>query len=409
MKRQFGMMLLVVGPAAAAVVGLVLVWPQAPLDAALTAPDSPSALLVCSGSVDTRQGPLLLLPARAGRVVRVFAKEKQTVRKDTPLLQLDDGQVKVQEEEASFAVQAAELQLAKAKDGLKQYQAKQAQGEAAVRAAGAKSVAAQHALAIEERYFETGYSNKDRVGAARAQLDAANALAEVEQDRLAELKAVDPEREVRLARLQLDRSRAQLEQARDERAEYRLLAPADGLVVRVEAQDGELIGPTSSRPAGWLMPAGALIVRAEVSQEFAGRLREGLAALVEDEESGRLLAKGRVAQVSDWFLPRRQISLLPTNVNTGLTLECIIDVQEELSQLRFGQRTRVRILADQSPGTPGGEASAEPGRAAARVHAPHRRSMAPQEQGADSGAAGIRQPPAGASRSASDGPQVPGS
>src|SRR5262249_35209780 len=146
MKRSFPATLLAVGFTVLAVVSLFLFWPRAPLDAALTSLDAPAARLVVCGSVDSRQGPLLLQPARAGRVVRVFVHENDTVRKDMPLIQLDDHLVKVKEEEAGFAVQAAQLQLVKARDGLKQYGARQAQAEAALEAAQSKVRAAQYAL-----------------------------------------------------------------------------------------------------------------------------------------------------------------------------------------------------------------------------------------------------------------------
>jgi multidrug resistance efflux pump len=169
----------------------------------------------------------------------------------------------------------------------------------------------------------------------------------VEQNRLVELNAVEPELEVKLAQLEVNRGQAQLERVRQEREEYLLKAPVDGLVLRIEAQEGDLVGPTSPRPAVWLAPAGPWIVRAEVSQEFAGRVHTGLAVQVEDEASAGLLAKGTILEVSDWFLPRRQFSALPTSINTGLTLECMIDLGERQGQLRLGQRVRVRILADQ--------------------------------------------------------------
>jgi multidrug resistance efflux pump len=326
-------------------------WPHAPLDAALTSRDAPLARLVVNGSVDSRQGPLLLQPARAGRVVRVFVHENEAVRKDTPLVQLDDHLVKVQEEEAEFATQAAQLQLARARDGLKQYEARQAQAEATLEAAQSKVLAAQYALTRGEELFKKELTNRLETDVGRAQLDAARAWVKVEQNRLAELKAVDPEREVRLAQIQLNRSQAQLELARNDRAEYRLHAPTDALVARVETREGDLIGPTSPRPAVWLVPAGAWIVRAEVSQEFAGQVSEGQAAQVEDEASGRLLAQGRIAELSNWFLPRRQLGALPTSINTGLTLECVIDLDEGHGQLRLGQRVRVRILADHAAGS----------------------------------------------------------
>ena len=118
---------LVVGRAALGIRALVWFWPRPPLEAALTAPASPPARLVCSGYVDSRHGPLLLQPARAGRVVRVFVQEKQDVSTNAPLVQLDDRFVKLQEQEAALAIQAAQLQLTKAKDGLKQYQARLSQ------------------------------------------------------------------------------------------------------------------------------------------------------------------------------------------------------------------------------------------------------------------------------------------
>jgi multidrug resistance efflux pump len=351
MKRKLYAAVLVVGLAMLAVLGLVRFWPQAPLDSAVTSPAAPPTRLVCYGYVDSRQGSLMLLPERAGRVVRVFVKERQTVSKDTPLLQLDDRLVKLQEKEAGLAVQAAQLQLSKAKDGVKQYQARRTQAEAALEAANSKVLAAQYALDHLEKLVKDELANQVEADEGRAQMNAATALVKVELNRLAELKAVDPEIEVKLAQFQLNRSQTQLERARQEREEYLLQAPVGGLVLRVQAQEGDLLGPTSSRPAVWLAPAGAWIVRAEVSQEFAGQVCEGQAVQVEDEASTSLLAKGVIAEVSHWFLPRRQFTAQPTSINTGFTLECLIDLEEGHSQLRLGQRVRVRILADLTAGS----------------------------------------------------------
>jgi multidrug resistance efflux pump len=352
MKRRIPATVWAVGLTAVAVLCLALFWPHAPLDAALTSRDAPLARLVVNGSVDSRQGPLLLQPARAGRVVRVFVQENETIRKDSPLLQVDDHLVKVQEEEAGFAVQAARLHLARARDGVKQYQARQAQAEAALEAAHSKVLAAQSALTRKEDLFKKELTNRLETDVARAQLDEARALVKVEQNRLAELKSVDPERDVKLAQVQLNRSQAQLDLARNECAEYQLHAPTDGLVARLQAREGDLVGPTSPRPAVWLVPAGAWIVRAEVSQEFAGSVCKGQAAQVDDEASGLLLATGKIAELSDWFLPRRQLDAQPTSTNTGLTLECVIDLDEGHGQLRLGQRVRVRILDDASSAQP---------------------------------------------------------
>ena len=121
---------------------------------------------------------------------------------------------------------------------------------------------------------------------AQDELDVTKELIKVEQHKLTELKAVDPELDVKLAQFQLERGQVQLRQARQDVEEHVLKAPTDGIVLRVQAQEGDLVGPTSPRPAVWLAPGG-WIVRAEVSQEFAGDVREGLEVQVEDEASPR--------------------------------------------------------------------------------------------------------------------------
>ena len=280
----------------------------------------------------------------------MFVTEGQTVCKDARLVQLDDHLLKLQEHEADLAVQSAQLQFAKAENGRKQYRAKRAQAEAALAAANSKVAAAQYALARKEQLVQKELASPTEADVGRALLDEARALVEVEQNRLVELEAADPELEVSLAKTQLEHCQVQRDHARQECDEYLLRAPADGTVLRVQAQDGDLVGPTSPRPAVWLGPAGGWIVRAEVSQELAGRVRRGLSVQVEDEETAGVLGEGRIAEVSNWFLPRRQISTLPTGVNTGLTVECVIDLEPGHSQLRLGQRVRVRILADQPGG-----------------------------------------------------------
>lgn len=326
--------------------GMIAAWPHAPLDSAVTAPLTSPARLVCYGYVDSRHGPLLLQPLRAGRVVQVFINEGQTVRKDTPLLQLDDTLVKLYEEEAELAVRAAQVQLTQAQDGRKQYQARQAQAKAALQLAQNKLQAAENYLTVEQDLQKDGFSNKSRLDLARDQVNETRDLVTVGQHKLAEVNAIDPDLATRLAQVQLERSQAQLRRAVREREEMVLKAPVAGTVLRLYAQEGDLAGPTAPKPAACLVPVGAWIVRCEVAQEFADRVRDGLAVQVEDEASGAVLAGGSVAQVANSFLPRRQLSLEPTSNNTGLILEVMIALDEEHAPLRLGQRVRVRVLAE---------------------------------------------------------------
>lgn len=332
------------------VVGLGSGWrlsnERASLSVAAAVKDFPvPTLLVCYGQVDSRQGPLALQPARAGRVTHVLVKENQIVSPGSVLVQIDNRQAQLQLDEAELGVQAAQLQLAKAQDGLKQYRAKTGQMEAALEAARNKVLAAQSFLAAKEKLDKQGFLSDEEADVYRKQLAEAKAFEKVERHKQAELQAVNPDLEVRLAQCQLDRSLLLQKRARLDLEEYELKAPQAGRVLRVQVQEGDLVSPTSGKPALLLVSTGSLIVRAELSQEFAQRMRPGLPVQVEEDPIGKVLGKGSIATVSDWFLPRRQFIPEPTGINTGLSLECTVALDEGHDPLRLGQRVRVRVFA----------------------------------------------------------------
>jgi len=88
-----------------------------------------------------------------------------------------------------------------------------------------------------------------------------------------------------------------------------------------------------------------LIVRAEVEQEFAGRVAVGQKALVQDDATGGGSWRGQVKSLSGWYSHRRSMLLEPLQFNDVRTLECIVtlDPDQDLTQLRIGQRVRVTL------------------------------------------------------------------
>lgn len=360
-KIRLALMVLCAG---AAVYGLAVGLPRLArvAERAAAGPvETPSApgeapLAVCYGVVDCRNGPLALLPLRPGRVVEIHVREGQRVTKGTPLLQIDDRLAQSRKEEAELGVRASELILAKAKNGLVQYEAKVAQQKAAIEVVGFKMPLAEAFLLAKEKLFKDGIVNQSEVEAARSQIDELKALERVEKQKMVELKAVDPQLEVDLAQVQLDRSRQTAEQAKLDLDEHVLRAPLDAEVLRVMAQKGDLQSPQAGRPAFLLVPQGPFIVRAEVSQEFAPRIRPEVPVVVEDEASVKPLAKGTIREVGEAFLPRRLMGLEPNRINTGLVLEIIVDLnpgetEKDAPRLRIGQRVRVRVLPPKSKAT----------------------------------------------------------
>src|SRR5439155_22591809 len=123
-----------------------------------------------------------------------------------------------------------------------------------------------------------------------------------EKARLDSLALRDPAQEVTRAEADVRSKRALLKRARHALQEHTLRAPSGGTVLRVLTSAGESLGPQPRQPALLLAPDKPRVVRAEVEQEFAGRVSVGQRAEIEDDAacSGPTW-KGRVARVAGWF------------------------------------------------------------------------------------------------------------
>ena len=122
-------------------------------------------------------------------------------------------------------------------------------------------------------------------------------------------------------------------------------APSDGKVLRLDLRKGDLLAAQPKSPPLIFCPAGPRIIRAEVEQEWAGRVQEGQVANIEDETSNGDGPKwsGKVVRISDWMAHRRSILPDPSQFHDIRTLECIISLDSNQPPLRIGQRMRVSL------------------------------------------------------------------
>ena len=95
----------------------------------------------------------------------------------------------------------------------------------------------------------------------------------------------------------------------------------------------------SMGPALLFCPDAPRIVRAEVEQEFAGRVGVGQKALIQDDATGGGSWRGQVKSISGWYSHRRSMLLEPLQFNDVRTLECILE-------LDAGQPSRGAIVLD---------------------------------------------------------------
>lgn len=297
--------------------------------------------VVCYGYVDLEQGCTSLNPSQPGRVERILVRENDSVAAGAPLLSLDDQAARLTVEEARSAIHAAQIQLAQAQNAPARYRVRLARQRAAILAAQKRLAAAGHLLKHKQDLEKRDLAAGIEVQAEEEQVKQLQALAEVEAETLADLELQDPQWEVRRADTEVALAQAKLRQAEHVVKECTLRAPQAGRVLRIMATPGEMASPQSRQPALLFAPDGPRLIRAEVEQEFAGRLAVGQAVRVQDDVDARLRFGGRVTRISDWYLQRRSIFQEPTRFNDTRTLECLIRPDPGYPPLRIGQRVLV--------------------------------------------------------------------
>src|SRR5439155_1489103 len=123
-----------------------------------------------------------------------------------------------------------------------------------------------------------------------------------------------------------------------------LKAPSAGVVLRVQASPGESVAPGTPVSPIVFRPDGPLVVRAELEQEFLGRVRPGMRATVRDEFRPDAPGwTGTVTRVGNWVARKRAVALEPGELGDVRTVECVVALDAPPAELLVGQRVRVRI------------------------------------------------------------------
>ena len=157
------------------------------------------------------------------------------------------------------------------------------------------------------------------------------------------MQLAEPELEIKRAEEDVAAKQALLDQAKHVLEEGTLRAPGAGTVLRVLVRTGDVFGPQTRQPAMQFCPQGPRLVRAEVEQEFAGRVALGQPALIEDDATASPTWKGKVTRVADWYAPRRSLTQEAFQFNDVRTLECLVTIDSGQPPLRIGQRVRVTL------------------------------------------------------------------
>lgn len=311
-----------------------------------TPPPAPAEIgLVCYGHVDTPNSVMPLYPAQPGRVAEVLVEENQSVARDTVLLRLDDRLARIRLRLAEADVRDARAQLNQAEKAPEQHRLKIKQQQAAIEALQHDQAAVQAALDRQKNLQQSNVGNDTEVRAAEELVKKVKSGLKAERARLEELQLADPAQKLDRAGALLAAKQAQLDQAQLALDEHVLKAPADGEVLQLRVGVGSVLSGHPQQPALFFAPGKPNIVRAEIEQEFAGRVQVGLSAVVEDEYGSGAKRTGKVTSIANWYTWPRRLALDPNRLlNSDIrTVECIVTLDPDQARFRTGQRVRVVI------------------------------------------------------------------
>jgi HlyD family secretion protein len=306
-------------------------------------PSASNESIVCFGQVDLIHGVTSLFPMQPGRVAAVLVEEGQTVAEGTALVRMEEKAASSRVAEAQAALDEAELRLKQARKLPEQQRSRIAQQQDAVDAMRDRLSAAKRQLARQERLVADKLADEKDLAISKDHVHELEAMLRGEEKRLDDLKRQDVNDDVRRAEKEVEVMKARRDQAQFALDECVLKAPRRGTVLRMLVGPGDVLGSQSKQPAVQFAVEGPQIVRADVEQEFVGRVAVGQPATVQDETHLGRMWKGKVARIADWITQRRSVLHEPIEFTDIRTVEVIISLDSGQPPLRIGQRVRVRI------------------------------------------------------------------
>jgi multidrug resistance efflux pump len=307
--------------------------------------ESGRVLGVVVGYVDVKHGVRSLYPVVQGRVEEVHVEEGDKVPAGKVLLSLDRELAELRVREAKEDLRAAQVQLERARKGPDQQKVLEAEQQAAIEVAQHDVTAAEQVLARAESVQKIqGDAKGHEVESLRALVAKAKAALRGQQDKLVELKLNDPQLDIRRAEADVAAKEVQLAKAQKGLSECDLKAPEAGTILRLLVGKGDVLGANPRQPAILFCRDEPRIIRAELDQESASRVKVGQRATVEDDTRTGEEWGATVEQIAASYLQRRSTLPDPYALSDARILECLLKLDPGKDPPRFGQRVRVKVL-----------------------------------------------------------------
>ena len=257
--------------------------------------------VVGAGKVEPEKEIISLASATGGIVKEIYRNDGDSIKKDEPLVRLDD-----------------ELELIRVSQLKSQYSSQKSQVDI-------------DKLSLQES--EARLANKKKllesvISLASKGAETKQALDDLETEVTALSLTVEKNRAtVALSASRLREIAEQVRYAEAEADKKILRSPYDGLLLELHIEKGSAV--TQFETFAEVASSGPMTVRTEVDELFAGRLREGLDADIRFVGSDSVVAKGKVTFVSPYLKKKSLFSQKANEQEDRLVREAIIKLEGE--------------------------------------------------------------------------------
>jgi multidrug resistance efflux pump len=302
--------------------------------------DEQPRLICAPGRIEGTTQEIKLRPQLAGRIAKIAVKEGQYVKAGDVLLELDDAEL-VEE----VAVAAAELHLAKAQlERLVNGAHTKLRAEAAAlhQAKLTELERAKLTWKRDEELLHTSSVSRQEADNQRTLVAGLTAEAEAARAHLELLNSPAREDEVQIETARVEQAKARWKLAQVQLDRTRLRSPANGQVLKIVAELGELAGPASPDPTVIVADTSRGYVRAFVEEMDAREVRAGMSATITAE--GRLGQEwhGRIVRLSPRMEDKTFRTDRPEEKLDSKTREVWIELDERPSVIGL----RVDVVID---------------------------------------------------------------
>lgn len=310
-----------------------------------TATPSVARRVFANGQVEGRGRDIELRFENSGRLASIHVREGDRVTAGHILASLDTILLQHELAKVQARLEQAMAERERLMNGARRETRDAAQAEVRVSAAHleqAQAVFERAAQVVNSR----AVSARERDD-ARTEFDAAKAAHEAAVAKAAEIEAPPRPDEVRIADAKIALATAECQAARAALERADLLAPAEGRILRIACEPGEMVGPLSLEPAVIMADASEVRVRAYVEEYDAMVIAPGMTATVTADGLPQVEFRGKVTECSPYMAPKTLVRNRPDERVDVKVREIVIvlDPKDELTSLVVGLPVEVLMEA----------------------------------------------------------------